>query len=130
MTGIRRAIPVVVTGDPQGSRSFYEDFLGFRVAMEHDGFLMLTSRSVPTTQVILAWPDANAMDPQVARVDMSIEVQDVDAAHADALARGLEIVYPLTDEPWGIRRFFVREPSGAVVNVATHIADLGGSPPD
>jgi uncharacterized glyoxalase superfamily protein PhnB len=49
----------------------------------------------------------------------------VNAAHADALARGLDIVYPLTDEPWGIRRFFVREPSGTVVNVASHLADLG-----
>jgi uncharacterized glyoxalase superfamily protein PhnB len=62
------------------------------------------------------------MDPQVARGDVSAEVADVDAAHADALARGLDIVYPLTDEPWGIRRFFVREPSGTVVNVAGHIA--------
>ena len=81
MTGIRRAMPVVFTDDPQGSRAFYEDFLGLRVAMEQDGFLMLQSPSVPTTQVILAW---------------------------------------------GIRRFFVREPSGMVVNVTTHIADLGG----
>ena len=126
MTGIRRAMPVVVTDDPQGSRDFYEGFLGFRVAMEQDGFLMLQSPSVPTTQVILAWAHPNVMDPQVHRLDISTEVADVDAAHADALARGLEIVYPLTDEPWGIRRFFVREPSGAVVNVTTHIADLGG----
>ena len=65
------------------------------------------------------------MDPEVQRVDMSVEVADVNAAHADALARGLDIVYPLTDEPWGIRRFFVREPSGTVVNVASHLADLG-----
>ena len=116
---------VVFTDDPQGSRDFYEAFLGFRVAMEHDGFLMLQSTSVPTTQVILAWAHPNVMDPQVHRLDISIEVADVDAAHADALARGLEIVYPLTDEPWGVRRFFVREPSGQVVNVATHIAGLG-----
>ncbi|MDP2712165.1 MAG: VOC family protein [Solirubrobacteraceae bacterium] len=121
---IRRAIPVVVTDDPAGSRAFYERFLGFRVAMEQEGFLMLVSPSVPTTQVILAWEAAAGMDPQVLRLDVSIEVHDVDAAHADALQRGLEIVYPLTDEPWGIRRFFVREPSGTVVNVTTHIADL------
>lgn len=87
MTGIRRAMPVVFTDDPQGSRAFYEDFLGFRVAMAQDGFLMFQSPTVPTTQV-------------------------------------MEIVYPLTDEPWGIRRFFVREPNGRVVNVTSHIADL------
>ena len=68
--------------------------------------------------------EPTAMDPEVQRVDMSVEVADVNAAHADALARGLDIVYPLTDEPWGIRRFFVREPSGTVVNVASHLADL------
>jgi catechol 2,3-dioxygenase-like lactoylglutathione lyase family enzyme len=126
MTGIRRAMPVVFTEDPAGSRAFYEGFLGFTVAMEQDGFLMLQSPTVPTTQVILAWAHPTVMDPQVHRLDISTEVADVDAAHADALARGLDIVYPLTDEPWGIRRFFVREPSGTVVNVTTHIADLGG----
>lgn len=131
MTGIRRAMPVVFTDDPPGSRAFYEDVLGFRVAMEQDGFLMLQSPTVPTTQVILAWAHPTVMDPHVHRLDISTEVADVDAAHADALARGLEIVYPLTDEPWGIRRFFVREPSGKVVNVTTHSADLGDpAPPD
>ena len=121
---IRRAIPVVVTLDPAGTREFYERFLGFVVAMEEEGFLMLVSPSVPTTQVIVAWKSPGAMDPEVQRIDISIEVAEVDAAYADARARGLEIVYPLTDEPWGIRRFFVREPSGTVVNVASHLADL------
>jgi len=93
VTGIRRAMPVVFTDDPQGSRAFYEEFLGFRVAMEQDGFLMLQSPTVPTTQVILAWAHPNVMDPQVHRLDISTEVADVDAAHADALVRGLEIVY-------------------------------------
>ena len=43
---------------------------------------------------------------------MSIEVDDVDAAHAAARRLGDEILHPLTDEPWGVRRFFVREPTG------------------
>ena len=34
--------------------------------------------------------------------------------------RGAEIVHPLTDEPWGVRRFFVRDPDGHVVNVLEH----------
>jgi predicted enzyme related to lactoylglutathione lyase len=122
--GIRRAIPVVHTDDPEGTRAFYVDLLGFRVAMDQGGMLMLVSPSVPTTQVIIAWAAEDASDPQVLRVNMSVEVADVDAAHADAVQRGLDIVYPLTDEPWGIRRFFVREPSGTVVNVASHVSDL------
>jgi predicted enzyme related to lactoylglutathione lyase len=122
--GIRRAIPVVHTDDPEGTRAFYVDLLGFRVAMDQGGMFMLVSPSVPTTQVIIAWASEDASDPQVLRVNMSVEVADVDAAHADAVERGLDIVYPLTDEPWGIRRFFVREPSGTVVNVASHVTDL------
>ena len=52
--------------------------------------------------------------------DVSIEVDDVDAAHAAAVRLGHEIVHPLTDEPWGVRRFFVRAPSGQVLNVLSH----------
>jgi hypothetical protein len=33
---------------------------------------------------------------------------------------GYEIVHPIMDEPWGIRRFFVRSPDGHVINVAGH----------
>ena len=52
---------------------------------------------------------------------ISVEVGDVDAVHAEAVERGLEIAYPLRDEPWGVRRFMLRDPSGTVVNVLSHI---------
>jgi uncharacterized glyoxalase superfamily protein PhnB len=45
----------------------------------------------------------------------------VDAVHAEAVRRGAEVVYPLTDEPWGVRRFFLRDPNGVVINVMRHI---------
>lgn len=123
-------MPVLLTEDPEGARRFYEGFLGFRVAMEEDGLLMFSSPSVPTTQVIVAWPSATALDPSVREVDVSLEVEDVDAAYAEAQTRGLEIVYPLADEPWGIRRFFVRDPTGITVNIASHLAELPQRRPD
>ena len=52
--------------------------------------------------------------------DVSIEVDDVDAVYDRALAAQAEIVGPLTDEEWGLRRFFVRDPNGAVINVTQH----------
>lgn len=52
--------------------------------------------------------------------DVSIEVDDVDAVYERAVAAGAEVVYPLTDEDWGLRRFFVRDPNGAVINVTQH----------
>lgn len=54
---------------------------------------------------------------------VSVEVDDLDAAFAAAQALGLEIVHPLTDEPWGVRRFFFKDDDGTVVNVLSHWHD-------
>jgi uncharacterized glyoxalase superfamily protein PhnB len=47
----------------------------------------------------------------------------VDAAHAEILRRGLRVVYPVADEPWGVRRFFVEDPGGTVVSILAHIRE-------
>ena len=36
------------------------------------------------------------------------------------MAAGFEIIYGITDEPWGVRRFFVRDPFGKIVNILSH----------
>lgn len=77
--------------------------------------MTFASPSNPTAQVSVVHAD-----PARAQPDLTVEVADVDAAYARARERGVEIVYPLTDEPWGVRRFYGREPNGAVVNVMTH----------
>jgi catechol 2,3-dioxygenase-like lactoylglutathione lyase family enzyme len=114
-------MPVVKADAPAEARAFYEGFLGFRVAMEEDGMLMFASTSTPTTQVIVAWPSAAAVDPELLAVDVSIEVADVDAAYVLARSMDLELVRDICDEPWGIRRFFVRDPTGRTVNIASHL---------
>ena len=71
-------------------------------------------------QVQLVTRDATA--PEDAHVSVEVDTPATLAAvHAEALRAGLEIVHPTTDEPWGVRRFFVRFPGGAVVNVLTHV---------
>ncbi len=113
---IRRVVPDIASERLEESRSFYTEFLGFDVAMEMDAIVTYVSPENPTAQISLTTPGANgAIDPQI-----SIEVADVDAMHAAAQQRGETIVYPLTDEPWGVRRFFVRDPDGNVINVVGH----------
>lgn len=111
-------MPTVRSSDLEASREFYVGLLGFDVGMDDTGFLMLHSSSVPTTQLIVASEQAD--DRGVLLTDFSLEVSNVEEIYAEAQRRGLEIVYPITDEPWGIRRFFVRDPDGHVVNVASH----------
>jgi uncharacterized glyoxalase superfamily protein PhnB len=56
---------------------------------------------------------------------ISVEAVDVDAVHAEAVERGLEIAYPPRDEDWGVRRFMLRDPSGTVINVLSQIPREG-----
>jgi catechol 2,3-dioxygenase-like lactoylglutathione lyase family enzyme len=113
---IRRVVPDL-HGDPAAARSFYEDVVGMELGMDLGWVATFGSTSNETAQLTVISRDATApLDP-----DVTIEVEDVDAVHAKALAGGFEIVHQPTDEPWGVRRFFVRDPTGAVVNVMQHL---------
>lgn len=52
--------------------------------------------------------------------DLSIEVDDIDAVYRQAKDQGAPIVYDLTDEPWGVRRFFLRDPADKLLNIMAH----------
>ena len=115
---IRRVVPHLRADDIDASRDFYTRFVGLDVAMDLGWIVTLASPSNPTAQLNLygqAAPSAS-LQPQ-----LSIEVDDVDAVHSEAARRGIDIAYPLTDEPWGVRRFFARDPSGVVLNLLTHV---------
>lgn len=73
----------------------------------------------PSVQVSIIGND------DMAAPGISVGVDDVDQVHAAALERGDEIVYPLRDENWGVRRFMLREPNGTIVNVVSHHQDEG-----
>ena len=87
-----------------------------KLAMSHGWIATPISAEDSAIQLSLIDRDATApVSPAV-----SIEVSDVDAVHANAVGFGLKIIYPLTDEAWGVRRFFVEDPDGSVVNVLQH----------
>jgi predicted enzyme related to lactoylglutathione lyase len=115
---IRRIVPNIQTERMDESREFYTEFLGLVVGMDMDWIVTLVSPANATAQVSLIRGPAAAA-PQ-AGLSLSIEVPDVDAAHAKAVARGVPIVYPLTTEPWGVRRFHVTDPNGVVINIMSH----------
>ena len=96
------------------------------VAMDEQGLLMLASPSHPTSELTVGSEEQQEWDPETHRTTIAIEVADVDAVHAEAQRLGLPVVYPLTDEPWGIRRFFVEDLDGTVINVHSHIERAAG----
>ncbi|MBB5154879.1 VOC family protein [Saccharopolyspora phatthalungensis] len=113
---VRRVVPNIRANDLAATRDFYIDTLGFQVVMDHGWIVTVSAPGDPQRQISIVGTDATAP----VHPDISIEVEDVDAAYAKARQQGHEIVHPLTDEPWGVRRFFCRDPSGTVLNILSH----------
>jgi catechol 2,3-dioxygenase-like lactoylglutathione lyase family enzyme len=114
---ISRAVPNIKSDRPTETRAFFVELLGFEVAMDMGWVVTVVSPINPFVQVSIIGND------DMAAPGISVGVADVDAVHAKAVERGVEIVYPLRDEEWGVRRFMLREPSGTVVNVVSHRSD-------
>ena len=110
---ISRAVPNIKSDQPATTRDFFVG-LGFEVVMDLGWVMTVASATNPSVQVNIIGNDDNSAP------GISVEVADVDAVHAEAVERGLEIAYPLRDEDWGVRRFMLREPSGTTVNVLSH----------
>lgn len=112
---VQRVMPVITVTDLEASRDAYAAALGLREVMNH-GWIVTLADDEHRHQVSLMTKDATAsVNPTV-----SIEVDDVDAAHRAAVDAGLRIVHPLSDEEWGVRRFFFADSAGNVVNVLSH----------
>lgn len=112
---VERIIPDLVVNDVEATTDFYAGFLGLsRTDLGLDWITRYAAPSGANLQVLTADPGAG-VEPV-----LSVAVDDVDAAYDEATRRGYAIVHPLTTESWGVRRFFVRDPDGHVLNVLQH----------
>jgi predicted enzyme related to lactoylglutathione lyase len=98
------------------AKRFYADFLGLSVEEFNMGWVARLSSPDNKAHVQLVSRDASAPEDSV----ISVRTDDVDGAYEEAQQLGYEIVHPMTTEPWGLRRFFVRAPDGNVINIAGH----------
>ena len=114
VTGVTANLPVA---DIEAARSFYADYLGLGVEEINLGWVARYRSADGPASVQLVTHDATSPVDSV----LSVHVGDgIEEAYAEAQRRGYEIVHPLTEEPWGVRRFFVRDPDGNVINVVSH----------
>ena len=113
---VKRIVPNIASGKTEDGLKFYRDVLGLETVMDLGWIKTLSSGVDARVQVSIAAEGGSG----TAVPDLSIEVDDVDEAYGRTRAEGFEIVYPLTDEPWGVRRFYTRDPYGKLINVMTH----------
>jgi catechol 2,3-dioxygenase-like lactoylglutathione lyase family enzyme len=102
--------------DIDAAKGFYTGYLGLPIEEFNLGWVARYSSPDAEARLQLVTGDLTAAEDSV----ISVCTDDIDAAYAEAQELGYEIVHPLTEEPWGTRRFFVRDPNGVVVNVVGH----------
>jgi catechol 2,3-dioxygenase-like lactoylglutathione lyase family enzyme len=114
---VRRIISNIAAADVAAAKRFYHDVLGLDVMMDLGWIATYGSDQRMTVQVSIASEGGSG----TAVPDLSIEVDDVAAALDAMRAAGFPIEYGPVDEPWGVRRFYVRDPFGKLVNILAHI---------
>ena len=102
--------------DLAAAKGFYTDYLG--LAEEEFNLGWVARYTSPDTGINLQLMTRDATAPEDPVI--SVKVDDVEVAYAQAQESGYEIVHPLTIEEWGVTRFFVRAPDGNVLNVVQH----------
>jgi catechol 2,3-dioxygenase-like lactoylglutathione lyase family enzyme len=102
--------------DIETARDFYTDYLGLSTEGFNLGWVASYETPDKRANIQLVTRDATAPQDSV----ISVNTDDIEQAFQEAQERGYEIVHPITTEPWGIRRFFVRAPDGNVINIVNH----------
>ena len=113
---VKRIVANIAAPDIAAARRFYQDALGLEPLMDHGWITTFGSRATMAVQISVA-TEGGSGAPVPA---LSIEVDNLDAALARLRKAGFPIEYGPADEPWGVRRFYVRDPFGTLVNILAH----------
>lgn len=100
-------------------RAFYEELFGLEALMDFGWIATLGTGGAAAVQLSIATEGGEGTPVP----DISIEVEDVDALAEKARALGHEIVYGPETESWGVRRFYLHDPSDNLINVLQHVGD-------
>lgn len=113
---VRRIVANIQTPDTEKTCAFYTAVLGLELVMDHGWIKTLSAGNSMTTQISLA--SQGGADTEVP--DLSIEVDDLDAVLSRVKSAGIVLEYGPVSEPWGVRRFYIRDPQGTLINVLQH----------
>ena len=117
--GVKRIVANVYAPDNAAAQAFYGGILDMEVVMDHGWIVTLAGSGGgnPAPQLSFATEGGNGTPVS----DLSIEVDDLDDVLKRVSAAGLAPEYGPAVEPWGVRRFFIRDPFGRLVNILQHV---------
>ncbi|MDQ2679448.1 MAG: VOC family protein [Candidatus Eremiobacteraeota bacterium] len=113
---VKRIVANVATSDIAAAKKLYRDILGLELLMDHGWIFTYGSEEQMGVQISFAAQGGSGTTVP----GLSIEVDDIDAVLQAVKNAGLPIEYGPADEPWGVRRFYVRDPFGKLLNILEH----------
>jgi catechol 2,3-dioxygenase-like lactoylglutathione lyase family enzyme len=113
---INRIVTNIETGDIDRAEVFYHDVLGLERVMDHGWIRTYGSNSKMSVQISFASEGGSGAPVP----DLSIEVDNIETVLARIKKAGVPIEYGPQSEPWGVRRFYVRDPFGKLINIIQH----------
>jgi catechol 2,3-dioxygenase-like lactoylglutathione lyase family enzyme len=113
---IKRIIPNIAAQDTTKAKAFYGDLLGLPVVMDMGWIVTFEADASMHPQLSIA---ANG-GSDAAVPDLTVEVDDLQEALRRFQQAGIAIEYGPATEPWGVRRFYVRDPFGRLLNIMMH----------
>ena len=114
---VKRIVANIKANNLAAAKRFYENVLGLEELMNLGWIVTYGSDTKSLVQMSFMKEGGSG----TAVPDISIEVDHVDEAYKRMTEGKFKIEYDITDEPWGVRRFFVRDPFGKLVNILSHI---------
>ncbi|GAB3673393.1 VOC family protein [Salinisphaera aquimarina] len=114
---VRRIVANIAVSDTAKATAFYQNLLGLDLRMDHGWIKTFGSNETMTVQVSFASEGGSGTPVP----DLSIEVDDVLSVLERVKQAAIDIEYGPIDEPWGVRRFYVRDPFGKLVNILEHL---------
>jgi catechol 2,3-dioxygenase-like lactoylglutathione lyase family enzyme len=113
---VKRIVTNIAADRLDAAKAFYGDALGLSIVMDL-GWIMTFAAEGSTAPQISVATEGGSGTPVP---DLSIEVDNLSDVHRKMQAARFKIEYGPVSEPWGVMRFYVRDPFGRLVNVLEH----------
>jgi len=114
---VNRVVANIATEQMDAAEAFYGKALGMAIGMDLGWIVTFVGSGQAKPQVSFAVEGGSGTPVP----DLSIEVDDLAAVHARMIDAGYQVEYGPLTEPWGVKRFYVRDPFGKLINILCHV---------
>ena len=113
---VKRIVANIAAEQVEPARRFYGEVLGLTVVMDFGWILTFAADCSAAPQLSVAAEGGSGTSVP----DLSVEVDNLDEARRRVFDAGFALEYGPVREPWGVTRFYTRDPFGRLVNIVAH----------